>query len=822
MVVIDNATYGIYNDGTHPTATTDGINRALIELSGNGLTQVGLSPGTYLISADGYISIPRWTTLDLNGAVIKKEPNSNEAYKIIYMTNDHSEIRNGTIHGDKNEHDYSNGATHEGGYGVLVSGARFTRLENLEIKDCTGDGVAVGNDGFAYCAPGMSYFSDPCLGRFSRTSGWNNGCSVIEEAQEGWVCFPKHRLDITLKRLNTNESLLHSRFQVGGNGYDKQAFDIEHYIMTFYDGNGAYLGYSAPVMMSDDVYVEDLVAQYPTLRYICFSFKVPYSSAKSLIDSWNKNSIAPTLRTTQMADHTEIQGCHIHHCRRQGITGGGKFLHVIDCHIHDIGGTAPSFGIDIEDGYSFNSMARIEGCRIERNAGGCIVICSTRDVVIRDCQLRGLVKDGKGNGTGVCFYSKDNIKNLIDHCQFVGLYNAIDNGVVRDSIFIDCSIGGKLIDCTLIDCRLQATDSMRLDLTRCKLIRTGTCTQKINGISVKDCELTDCGIPNAYLFPQEGCDIVFENNHSINNARWHEGRENAWPLICFTTSGTNKPVRSLRFVNNSYEFNNEDTVRGLFCGLTIQSNGVVEIRNNELSANGCIMNIGSLTSQGNVLFDIQNNHFTTSYSSYLNSYYGINLTGSDGDYLLLDSNYIQLKKNRKPTMTITGIPAARITNNTFDAELAFSCDDAYVYAERNTAPAINFGTAIMAHSGSASTVDIASVNTAIEELRVQLNDKNKLLGALLDEKEELKQSVAIVKTALSDGLTVLHDEINAKNSQIECLVVENASLKNSIDDIRAVVQGAFGGVVVENQKYKETLSKVVAIINGTDASSDSN
>lgn len=796
MIMIDNAAYGIYNDGTHPTATTDGINRALIELSGNGLTQVGLSPGTYLIPADGYISIPRWTTLDLNGAVIKKKPNSSEAYKIIYMTNDHSEIRNGTIHGDKNEHDYSNGATHEGGYGVLVSGARFTRLENLEIKDCTGDGVAVGNDGFAYLSAGMTYFSNPKLGKFSQEVGWDteaHRAAYIEDSNQGWVVFPQHKLDIE-KEMLSGGNLIGTRFQVGGNGYDKVSLDIESFIMTFYDKKGTYLGHSAPALMGDDIYTDSLVQLYPSLRYICFSFKTgSYEEAKIAVNGWGAGSIPPSLRTTQMADHTEIIKCHIHHCRRQGITGGGKFLHVKDCHIHDIYGTAPSYGIDIEDGYSFNSMARIEGCRIENNAGGCIVCCNTRDVIIRDCQLRGLVRNGKGNGTGICFYSKDSYRNVVQHCQLVGLYNATNNAVYRDCIFIDCAVGGYVEDSTLIGCRLQASDSLSFDLNRCKLIRTGHVTQKIKHLAIRDCEITDCGSPNQYLFTCAGCDITFEDNRSINNARWDSTKDNSWPLINFTISPQNEPISSLHFNNNSYNFNNKDTVRGLFNGLVLQKGGVVEIKGNRLTAEGSIMCFGTLGSRGQTNFDIENNSFKTSYDSYLKSYYGIRIEGAENDSLVLCNNCLQLNKSNCSAIEIRDIPIAKIIDNRFDFGLVFRCDKARIYAENNKAPTIDFGAAtVINFSQQANESKQPEKADAVLDLGTLFKEVSEQeLGTLSKQMLTLEKSL----TKYAEQLSELKDVVTNYDKRTVTLEASQENVKEIFDTL----QKLFSNYKGENQ-----------------------
>lgn len=744
MIIIDNSKYNIHNDGTASVATTAGINQALIDYSQGGQTIVGLVPGIYLIAANSQITIPEWTILNLNGATLKKEANGQQSYHIVYLPNNHSGICNGIVIGDKDEHDYSEAGTHEGGCGVTVCGAEYVTISDLEMKDCTGDGITAGNNGFVYCASGMSYFSNPAIGRFATKGTWNDSA----DGSEGWLYFPKHKLDLFQKQTD-GSTLEHSRFQIGGNGYDKYCIDIDYFVMTYYDEELNCLGFSAPTLLSEDVYTDDILNQYPTARYVAFSFKAPYNKIETAIASWN-SSLAPRLRTTQMCTHVTVERCHIHHCRRQGITGGGKFLHVKDCHIHDIRGTAPAYGIDVEDGYSFNQAITIERCKIERNAGGCIVICYSRDVAIRDCQLSGFVKnDGNGNGVGICFYQSDNVKNIIEHCHITGLYNAIADSTIRDSWLEACSIGGRIENCTLKDCKLQSSDVKEVELHNCKVFRTGVATQKINKIIVRNCELVDCGLPNNYFFPQDNAVVIFENNNFTNNTRTHTERENAWQLVTFTNSQQNGKIKLLRLKDNTYLFNNEDTVRPLFEGLTLARHGRAEICNNRLTAKGSIQSIGTLTSSGDAYINISDNNITTSYSGYLNSYKGIVITGKSNDYLIAERNNIELKKTRNPALNIKDVIKAVIKDNKFDAALSFSCDDAEVVAENNIATAVDFGTAKLTSQQDASqsaNVDLTNIQELIAELA-------KNITKLETAQESFKSQLADVQNNASTAVT---------------------------------------------------------------------
>lgn len=54
-------------------------------------------------------------------------------------------IINGIIQGDKEEHTYTENSTHEWGFGIDIRGSKNVELSNLEIFECTGDGVFLTN-----------------------------------------------------------------------------------------------------------------------------------------------------------------------------------------------------------------------------------------------------------------------------------------------------------------------------------------------------------------------------------------------------------------------------------------------------------------------------------------------------------------------------------------------------------------------------------------------------------------------------------------------------------------------------------------------------
>ena len=87
-----------------------------------------------------HISISNFE-LDLNNSTIISLPNGSDRYYLIRATNaDNLIIRNGTLIGDKYSHI---GTTGEWGYGIDLSGCHNCIIENLVVKECWGDGIAL-------------------------------------------------------------------------------------------------------------------------------------------------------------------------------------------------------------------------------------------------------------------------------------------------------------------------------------------------------------------------------------------------------------------------------------------------------------------------------------------------------------------------------------------------------------------------------------------------------------------------------------------------------------------------------------------------------
>jgi hypothetical protein len=127
-------------DKTGATDVTDKV-QALISKG------LAVPAGKYLIdpSKPLTLSVPGSTlVMDANAVLIAK-PNDLTRYYVLKVTADDCVVKGGQIVGDRLQHNYTSGSTHEWGLGVLISGNRCT-VTGLKVSGCTGDGIGVTGD----------------------------------------------------------------------------------------------------------------------------------------------------------------------------------------------------------------------------------------------------------------------------------------------------------------------------------------------------------------------------------------------------------------------------------------------------------------------------------------------------------------------------------------------------------------------------------------------------------------------------------------------------------------------------------------------------
>lgn len=150
--LIDLQDWGIYDDGTHPEETTDGINQAIAHAAEEGYGTIRLGPGHYLVGKPvnnkytGAILLPSNIVFALHDeAIIEIIPNDTWNYCVIDINGQRDVIlTGGTIKGDRKDHDFAGGGAHDEGHTICIQGAsQRVLIENTHLTEGTGDGVLI-------------------------------------------------------------------------------------------------------------------------------------------------------------------------------------------------------------------------------------------------------------------------------------------------------------------------------------------------------------------------------------------------------------------------------------------------------------------------------------------------------------------------------------------------------------------------------------------------------------------------------------------------------------------------------------------------------
>ena len=152
---IDVAEWDIPTDYSNAVKTTANLQAAIDWAHEEGFTQVVLPEGEYLVGEESNaiyqagIDIYGNTELIFNqGAVLGIEANDKWNYCVLRLNGDNIIVRNGVIVGDREEHIFtpreSDGKTaHDEGHGICVWNNNNVLIDNMEIRDLTGDGSLV-------------------------------------------------------------------------------------------------------------------------------------------------------------------------------------------------------------------------------------------------------------------------------------------------------------------------------------------------------------------------------------------------------------------------------------------------------------------------------------------------------------------------------------------------------------------------------------------------------------------------------------------------------------------------------------------------------
>ena len=200
LYVPDIASYGIYNDGSNSESTTNGLNTLFADLDVAKKRNVQLPVGTYAINPDISLTPKSNLTLDLNNSKLKIDTNGKNGSTMIYLKEvENLTLKNGTIEGDRYDHDYStynpNSNSHEFNVGVKIDqGSKNVNIDNITFTKITGYGLAI-FQGTQYCNTALdktlmesgSYDDNGNKISNSKTIRYPNKVDITEHARYGYL-----------------------------------------------------------------------------------------------------------------------------------------------------------------------------------------------------------------------------------------------------------------------------------------------------------------------------------------------------------------------------------------------------------------------------------------------------------------------------------------------------------------------------------------------------------------------------------------------------------------------------------------------------------
>ena len=514
--------YGISNDGKNAEATTNGINQAIADAVANGYSTIVFPKGEYLISGDGQINITGRLTVDFNNSVLRKEANANDSYVMVEISGDHNVVKNATLYGDRETHDFSSGGTHEWGIGIdITADSRFTVIENVDIFDTTGYGINTSV---------MHNQIEPIRNRPLEAGCYDTSTGELVESTTHTIL--GYTLDIT------DSAIKNDMFILGGNGYGAHGIkEPLTFYMSFYDENETYIGFSRAYRLYDNIDLKSLLYWYPSLRYIKFSIE----------NTDTETNVTLELRSSYTSDDITIKNCEIARCRTLGIAiTGGKRIEVENVSIHDIGGAAPGYGVDIEDGYQLNQYIVFRSCEFYNNKYGDIVVVKARDILVENCRFQGFQRS----------------LNLAAEAAAIGMGAEAESVTskfeVRSSVFTDTAVKGENI--VFYNCVLLKCNPISGNFTECRFY-CGI-IQSLYGTTLKSCYLK--GVRIAQRGGNFGFyNSTFESGCSFEEQNLTDGDTSEWWVMdgCTINDATVTPRSSapyIRITNNKFYRNSEN------------------------------------------------------------------------------------------------------------------------------------------------------------------------------------------------------------------------------------------------------------------------
>lgn len=495
-VVIDLRRFNIRNDGTQPEATSSGLNQALRDARTNGANRIVFPGGLYLISPTNPVVIDhRQTVIDLNGATLQIQSNGLPRYHLVEIVDGADGVRlcNGTLKGDRASHDFGTGkGTHEWGTCLAVLGGRNLEVDHLRLIEGTGDGVSSGTTGARTRPELLARIKYSVSARDFEAGGFDAAGAPVESREKMRSKAPFDLSDC--------EGAFEFGYTAGYMGYP--FIKSRDYQAYFYDAGKQFL-------------VRQRALQYRKVavpvgaRFLHLEFNQPAIDDEPAHYGASKGGWIG--RITNFRPPTDV---HFHHNevsrnRRLGMAycGGQRWL-VESNHFAGNGGTAPGFGIDLEDGWELMQDVVFRGNTFEGNQAGDLVVCAGSELLFEGNVFEKAVstagrphnytfRNNRFTGGAVHYTTRTGVAafhgNLYSNCT---LSITFDTKAVADGLFRPAgqTVGTPPLTFageTLVDVRRLTGSYLCFRDSRLTRVQA-TAGRETRLIDFRNCELTDC------------------------------------------------------------------------------------------------------------------------------------------------------------------------------------------------------------------------------------------------------------------------------------------------------------------------------------------
>jgi hypothetical protein len=365
---IDLEAFGIYNDGTHPSETSAGINAALqhIKTLDPVPNLIIFPPGTYLISElEPIIFDHQDTIVDLNGAILQKNPNGlDDTHMVILAGVKNFRLTNGTLTGDRDSHDYETiESSHEHNRLLTFEYGYNIEVDRITVRD--GSGFAISTR----------------TGMAQTTSEGQYTYVYTNNIEQGAFSDTGEKIDSTTK-IRSN-----------------QAYDLEKYLEDQEFEFGYSMGYQGLAYINErefQAYFYDTEMGFISKKD-CLQFKkisIP-SGAQFVHLEFNQSPVPETEYIGRLTDMEPPEHVHFHHNwiynnRGLGLAFCGGQKWILENNLFEengIDGTPPAYAVDFEDGWDLMQDIVFRKNEFVNNNGD-LVVCAGSEMIFEDNSLQ--------------------------------------------------------------------------------------------------------------------------------------------------------------------------------------------------------------------------------------------------------------------------------------------------------------------------------------------------------------------------------------------------------------------------------------------------